>query len=430
MSNQFDLDGSIQYAVNNYSKYLLKVAFIYTKNAMDSERIVREVFLSYLNKRPLFENSRHEKIWLTQITIQKSKFFLLTHFFIRPNIFSSFGNSLSKEEGFLLDTFFQLKAFYRILLHLYYSEKSSTEDLAGIFGLRTDTIEKLLTHSMQTLKTQFGEIEIEVSTFVHIQDCIRFTKKYSQTTLSYLADAIAYNAAAKKQFSFKKRLIIFSSLFIIFFGCSIFLYKKHNKERPSDIILINSSANVKVFYLSDDEKIYDEDYMSDSSLHWLSETDIFTRYNTSILKGYIQDIQNIEIVMGRGNSFYKAIATIRVDKVYRGKETVGSPIRILLNFPIQSSSDEKNIFSQLREGYEGIFMPVKFDDNDYRKENQATLYMRDLAEYYFIDSHFLFFQTDTELVYIDSVFSIDGEPSSLDEIEAYILKMLKNIKYN
>ena len=61
MNKPFELNGSLQDAVANYSKSIARAAFTYLKNTADAEDITQEVFLALLEKQPHFESEEHLK---------------------------------------------------------------------------------------------------------------------------------------------------------------------------------------------------------------------------------------------------------------------------------------------------------------------------------------------------------------------------------
>lgn len=73
VNKPFELNGSLQDAVANYSKSIARAAFTYLKNTADAEDITQEVFLALLEKQPHFESEEHLKAWLLRVAINKSK---------------------------------------------------------------------------------------------------------------------------------------------------------------------------------------------------------------------------------------------------------------------------------------------------------------------------------------------------------------------
>lgn len=163
------------------------------------------------------------------------------------------------------------------------------------------------------------------------------------------------------------------------------------------------------------------------SLISLSEEELFTKFNTAIFKGTITDISNI-VIDFNGDKEYRAIAKVKVEKVYRGNCSVNDTVSILLPCPIQSHiqvSDTETV-SAMREGISGIFMPVVYDDASYYEMNEAKLALTDIAEYGFPDGErYAFLDTEEGLIFASWAYPSIADASSLEEIEDYITSMLQ-----
>lgn len=209
--------------------------------------------------------------------------------------------------------------------------------------------------------------------------------------------------------------IAIASLFIILFTVSML-------SNPT-IELENSTGNISVKYIDKVPNIY-----TSSDLIWLSEDEIFNKYNTSIFQGEVIDIKNIKIKMGIGSKEYRAIATIKILENYRGNQSVGEHIKILLPCPIKDKFrvEDTEVVSAMNVGTIGIFMPIKYDKSHIYKENNATLYLIDISEYGFLDGErFAFIETENGVVYADWAFENISKNSSLVDIKKYILDMIE-----
>ncbi|WP_223836280.1 RNA polymerase sigma factor [Paenibacillus oceani] len=60
--NSYELNESVRRALDLYSQSLIKIAFAYLKNIADAEEVTQEVFLAYLQKRPVFETASMKKL--------------------------------------------------------------------------------------------------------------------------------------------------------------------------------------------------------------------------------------------------------------------------------------------------------------------------------------------------------------------------------
>lgn len=193
--------------------------------------------------------------------------------------------------------------------------------------------------------------------------------------------------------------------------------------RNNTIELQNSRGNITVKYV---DKI--PNILTESSLVWLSEDEIFNKYNTSIIKGEVIDIKNIKIEMGKGSEEYRAIATMKILESYRGNEKSGDVIKVLLPCPINMDTwvSDTDVVSVMSVGSIGFFMPIKYDSSHIYQENNATLYLADISEYGFMDGErFAFIQTENGVVYADGAFESIAKNPSLEDIEKYILDMIE-----
>ncbi|MEL7659021.1 MAG: hypothetical protein AAGU75_24275, partial [Bacillota bacterium] len=64
-------------------------------------------------------------------------------------------------------------------------------------------------------------------------------------------------------------------------------------------------------------------------LIWLSQEDIFNKWNTAIFSGTVIKLDNI-VISFNGDKEYRAIAEISVDKLYRGDIDKGDTVSVLL----------------------------------------------------------------------------------------------------
>lgn len=154
----------------------------------------------------------------------------------------------------------------------------------------------------------------------------------------------------------------------------------------------------------------------------LTEEELFHTANLAPFLGKVEKIRNIRIDLN-GSVSYRAIAAVKVEKAYLANVTPGSTVSILLPCSIgrgeQSTATE--IAASLRKGMTGIFMPVAYSDTDYKEENGARIYLRELAPYGLRDGmRYLFLQgADGKMTFDHSAYPSLNADASLEEIEAY-----------
>lgn len=59
-----------------YAQMLMNISFGYTKNKLDSEDIIQNVFIKYLNVKQDFKSLEEEKYWLIRVCINECKNYL------------------------------------------------------------------------------------------------------------------------------------------------------------------------------------------------------------------------------------------------------------------------------------------------------------------------------------------------------------------
>jgi len=159
--NSFELNESVRRALGLYSQSLIKIAFAYLKNTADAEEVAQDVFLAYLQKRPVFENSEHEKAWLIRTTINKCKNMLKAGWFRSRNPVPEDLSYLPKEESDVLQAVLALDKKYRIPIHLHYYEGYSIQEIATILEAKPATVGTWLARGRALLKEKIGGMEDE-----------------------------------------------------------------------------------------------------------------------------------------------------------------------------------------------------------------------------------------------------------------------------
>ncbi|MGL4374197.1 MAG: hypothetical protein ACRCS6_10460, partial [Turicibacter sp.] len=122
------------------------------------------------------------------------------------------------------------------------------------------------------------------------------------------------------------RLVPVAACLVLFLGLG-FVGAKADR----DIELKQSSGNVSAKYIKEAPSI-----RTLADLMWLTEEELFSRFETVIFKGIIKDIRNI-VVDFNGAKEYFAIAQISVNQIYRGNLEIGNTVSVLLPCPIDTN---------------------------------------------------------------------------------------------
>lgn len=192
-------------------------------------------------------------------------------------------------------------------------------------------------------------------------------------------------------------------------------------NQRNKIDLSDASMNVSAKYTNKAP-----DTSSETSLIALTEEELFTHFDTIIFKGTVVSIENIQLDFN-GDKSYRAIAEIAVEEVIRGVFAVGDTLTVLLPCPIGSDvrmTDSATLLA-LRAGMTGIFMPMVYDENSTWWQNDATLVLKDIADYGFADGvRYAFLDTEDGIIFDRQSYESIEDATTLDEIRLYIESMI------
>ena len=163
-------------------------------------------------------------------------------------------------------------------------------------------------------------------------------------------------------------------------------------------------------------------------LEYLTEEEMFARENQYVFRGWVSSLTTITIDFN-GDKEVRCIATIAVEKVYRGDIPADTQITMLLpcavNF-VGNAAEDTGVITQLRSGMEGIFMPLIYGEDSRMEQNGAVLMMRDLASCGLGDGmRWAFLSTGQGVIFERNAYPGAKNAANLDDIEAYVIEMLK-----
>ena len=149
--------------IEKYSNMVYRMAYSMLKNPQDAEDIHQEVFLKYLRKRPKFESEEHAKAWFLRVTINLTKNLWKTAW--RQKVVSFGDYNLEEEaadtweEDALIETVKKLPQKYLTVVHLFYYEDLSIEEIAVLLKTKKSTVRTWLTRARCRLKELLKEDE-------------------------------------------------------------------------------------------------------------------------------------------------------------------------------------------------------------------------------------------------------------------------------
>ncbi len=173
---------TITEVINRNSDCVYRLAFSMVKTIQDAEDIRQEVMLRYIRTNPAFENREHEKAWFIRVTTNLCKNLWKTAWRqktvsmdaieecsgdagnreIRSRQTGNVGilhgqETLTDEEERVIETVKRLPIKYRVVIHLFYYEEMSTEEIAEALRLQPSNVRARLTRARKMLKKWLKE---------------------------------------------------------------------------------------------------------------------------------------------------------------------------------------------------------------------------------------------------------------------------------
>lgn len=145
--------------VKRFSTMIYRLAVSNLKTKSDADDAYQDVFLSYIKeikKGKIFESEEHLKSWLIRTTVNRCKSHFTSAWFRKTSeldetisdsfeVFSDSGHDLH-------NALMQIPQKYRTVIHLYYFEQYTAEEIAAMTGEKSSTVRTRLTRAREKLK--------------------------------------------------------------------------------------------------------------------------------------------------------------------------------------------------------------------------------------------------------------------------------------
>lgn len=166
-----------------------RLAFSMVKTVQDAEDIRQEVFMRYIRTNPAFESPEHERAWFIRVTTNLCKNLWKSAWRQKTvSMDATFGQeneregrtdttrtggsvkdisddttgvlaqmTLTDEEERVMETVKRLPLKYRVVIHLFYYEEMSVEEIAVALKLQPSNVRARLTRARKMLKNWLKE---------------------------------------------------------------------------------------------------------------------------------------------------------------------------------------------------------------------------------------------------------------------------------
>jgi RNA polymerase sigma-70 factor (ECF subfamily) len=154
-----------------------KLAFAHTASKTDAEDIYQEVFVRLFKDKTCFNDDEHLKAWLLKVTMNCCRDLARLGWKRKVSMMDDFENTreavVEEDVGTVHDLVKALESLpeaMRSVVHLYYYEDYSAEEIAKLLGINPSTVRTRLQRARGKLKTLLGGVENDTIKYVYEND--------------------------------------------------------------------------------------------------------------------------------------------------------------------------------------------------------------------------------------------------------------------
>lgn len=141
----------LEEVMGRYQTMVFRLAYSYTRSRSDAQDLCQEVFLRYFCSRPPFASEEHRRAWLLRVTANRCKTHL-TSWWVRRTVPLDDRIPMPEPEPLALDEALrQLAEKDRLVIHLFYYEECSTQEIARMMRTTEGAVRTRLTRARQRL---------------------------------------------------------------------------------------------------------------------------------------------------------------------------------------------------------------------------------------------------------------------------------------
>lgn len=145
-------------ALHKYADMVYRLAYAQVRNRADADDIFQEVFIRLVKNRPEFDSDEHMKAWLIRVTVNCAKTMWLSSWKRRMVFLEDKDwNRVPAEEApagneELDEAMEKLSLRQRQVIHLFYYEEMSAEQIGKALNEKPSTIRSQLSRARKALK--------------------------------------------------------------------------------------------------------------------------------------------------------------------------------------------------------------------------------------------------------------------------------------
>lgn len=152
LENILCTDNSIEIILEKYSNMVYRIAFSRTKNTHDADDILQDVFMKYIKYNINYTSEEHRKAWLIKTTVNTSKTLLTSAWFRKTTSMPDHLYTQMEEKSEVYYAVMKLPTKYRTVVHLFYYEGLSINEISSMLDLKESTVKSQLHRARKLLK--------------------------------------------------------------------------------------------------------------------------------------------------------------------------------------------------------------------------------------------------------------------------------------
>ncbi len=150
-------DDCAEKVIKFYADMVYRLAFARTGTKCDADEVFQEVFMRYIKNKPVFENEEHRKAWLIRVTINCSNKLWNSAWKRKIEPLTETISFETKNDIDLNKELQQLPPKYREVIHLFYYEDMSLDEISQALNRKNSTVRTQLTRARALLKNMLKE---------------------------------------------------------------------------------------------------------------------------------------------------------------------------------------------------------------------------------------------------------------------------------
>lgn len=144
-----------------YKDNIYAIGFNYFGDPTDADDIVQETFYKLSKSNTAFENEDHIRNWLIRVAVNECKRTSMSFWRKKRKPLDDYIDSLvfeSEDEGDLFSEVMKLKPKYRQVIHLFYYEGYSTDEISRLLKISRSAVTTRLARARKQLKEHLQEV--------------------------------------------------------------------------------------------------------------------------------------------------------------------------------------------------------------------------------------------------------------------------------